>query len=116
MKAEGLDWPLGLRILPGSEPLRKRIDALFQVAAAQAAAGSMTASMPLDMYRSVEKLEKLVQKDKFDRLTLSSDQYAEAERFLRRLKRAARSVATEQTSPPSSPQPAAASSGQQPRY
>jgi hypothetical protein len=112
----GLDWPLALRILPGADPLRNRIDALYQVAAGQAATGSMNAGLPLEMYRSVEKLEKLVQSNKNERMTLSSAMYAEAERFLRRLKQAAREVGTlAQAASPSTPTPFTAGYSQQSR-
>jgi hypothetical protein len=89
-----LDWPLGLRILPGTEPLRKTVDALFQVAATQAASGTMSTGLPLEMHRSVEKLENLLAHDKLERMTLSSDMYVQAQQFLRQLKQAARNVQT----------------------
>jgi len=44
------------------------------------------------MYRAVEKLESLLARDKHERLTFSSDMYGQAERFLRRLKAAARTI------------------------
>jgi len=87
-----LDWPLILRILPGADPLRQRIEAVFQVGASQAATGTLSSGTPLEMYRAVEKLESLLARDKHERLTFSSDMYAQAERFLRRLKAAARTI------------------------
>jgi len=87
-----LEWPLILRILPGADPLRQRIEAVFQIGASQAATGTLSSGTPLEMYRAVEKLESLLARDKHERLTFSSDMYGQAERFLRRLKAAARTI------------------------
>jgi hypothetical protein len=92
MSGGKIDWPLALRILPGAEPLRKRTDAIFTVAATQAASGKINTLLPLQMYRAVEELQTLLIYDKQDLLTLSSDQYEAAADFLRRLKGAAQTI------------------------
>jgi hypothetical protein len=100
-----LEWPLALRVLPGAEADRKRIEGLYQTAADQAAKGSLNPGLPLQIYRAVEKLEKLLARDKAERLTFSSTMYTQCEQFLRRLKQAAQTVAA--ASPPSASVPAA---------
>lgn len=81
-----LQWPLGLRILPGADSHRQRIDQLYKTAAAQALAGTHNRQLPSQIKSAVKELERLVARDKHERLTLSSTMYAEAEAFLRDLK------------------------------
>ena len=81
-----LQWPLGLRILPGADSLRQRIDQLYKTAAAQALAGTLNRQLPSQIKSAVKELERLVAWDKRERLTLTSTMYAEAEVFLRDLK------------------------------
>jgi hypothetical protein len=76
----------------------------------------MNAGLPLEMCRSVAKLEKLVHWNKYERMTLSSEMYAQAEQFLRKLKQAAREVQTlAQASSPSPSMLSAPGYAQQPR-
>jgi hypothetical protein len=110
-----IDWPLALRILPGAEPLRKQIDSLYQVAAAQITAGSISPGLPRELYRAVEKLEKLLLQDKFERMTLSSDMYAQTEQFLRQMKQGARNVQALAQAAPASSSSSVPNYTQQPR-
>jgi hypothetical protein len=82
------EWPLGLRILPGVDPLRQRIEGLYQVAAAQALTGTLNPALPGQIKSAVKQLERLVARDKHDRLTLTTAMYEEAGEFLRQLAQA----------------------------
>jgi hypothetical protein len=84
-----LQWPLGLRILPGADPFRRRIDGLYEVASAQALSGQVNPLLPRKMKAAVQQFERKLALDKVDRYTLSSNQYEIAERFLHRLEKSA---------------------------
>jgi hypothetical protein len=85
-----LSWPTGLRVLaaPEMEELRTQTEALFRAAAAQAAAGPVSPRTDEELARSVERLRRLLQKDKDEKFALSAAIYEESERFLAKLKRA----------------------------
>jgi plastocyanin len=78
-------WPLGLRILPGSDDLREQIDGLFQRVTTQSASGP-TKARQLD--RAVKRLQRLLAIDRHDRFAMPMALYDEGEQFLGRLDRA----------------------------
>jgi plastocyanin len=97
----GLDWPLGLRILAASETdaLRAQIDALFQVAALQAAFGQVNPDLLQEASHAVNRLRFLLLKDKEDRFGMPLAVYEESERFLNKLKKAPRTLLAAQLPP-----------------
>jgi hypothetical protein len=86
-----LRWPLGLTILaaPGADELSEQIEALFEEAASQAAAGSVSPVLAEEARQAVQKLRKLLLKEKAERFGMPLALYRESERFLARLERAA---------------------------
>ncbi len=102
-------WPIGLRILAGarSEELRDQIDALFQVAGAEAMTGTVDPSVSNQLTRNLDDLRRLLLKDKEERFRMALRTYDEAERFLAKLSAAEKVLKTERGSPAS-----AASAGQ----
>jgi hypothetical protein len=83
-----LRWPLGLRILaaPETDQLREQIDALFQEAAGQTAAGGAVGSpLAQEMGEAVRRFRKLLLKDKSERFGMPLAVYSESERFLNQL-------------------------------
>src|SRR5262249_24036706 len=87
-----LDWPLALKVLPGADPLRQKIEGLYDMAAAQASSGQLSPSLPLELYRAVEQLQSLLNYDQQDRLTFSTAMYEQSREFLAQLKRAAQAL------------------------
>jgi hypothetical protein len=85
-----LRWPVGLRVLaaPETDELRAQAEALFQAAAAQAADGPVNPRLGEELTRSVERLRRLLQRDKDERFALPAAVYDESEQFLAKLKRA----------------------------
>jgi plastocyanin len=83
-------WPLGLRILAGpvTGELRDQIDALFQLAADQAAGGPVNAALARETGQAVKQLRGVLLRDKAERFGMPLAVYEDAERFLNRLDRA----------------------------
>ena len=84
-----LRWPIGLAILaaPEADELCERIDALFQETARQAADGSVSPALVETTRQAVQKLRRLLLKDKTERLGMPLAVYQESERFLNQLDR-----------------------------
>jgi len=82
-----IQWPIGLRILGGKrpKPLRDQIDALFQVAATEAAIGSVHRNVTSQLTRDLDEFRQLLLKDKAERFLMTSRNYEEAEAFLEKL-------------------------------
>ena len=87
-----LEWPLGLRLLSGTEveTLRVQVQALFQAAATQAARGQPNATVVQEMAHAADKLRIRLLKHRKEQGGLALHTYEEAERFLDRLKGARR--------------------------
>jgi hypothetical protein len=81
-------WPLGLRILPGSAPYRQRIESLFRLGATQAKAGQLNPALPQQIKQAVTDFERYLRQDKQNRMSLTWSMYDEGAAFLRRLERA----------------------------
>jgi hypothetical protein len=86
-------WPVALRVLPGTAPLRQRIEALIEEEAAQSAIGAVNAHVYLDLVAAVDTLNSLMQRERDTRGSLPSSAYEEAELFLAGLKGAATRLA-----------------------
>jgi hypothetical protein len=86
-----LHWPLGLRILaaPETPEMREQIDALFQETATRAASGPVNPPLIQEISRAIDKLRRLLLKDKVERLGMPLSVYSESERFLNQLEHAA---------------------------
>jgi hypothetical protein len=82
-----LQWPLGLRLLgsPDSDRLRRKAEALFQVAAIQGQSGQINPRFTQEIVQTVEELRRQFQVVN-DRITLARTTSEEAELFLNRLK------------------------------
>jgi hypothetical protein len=85
-----LRWALGLAILaaPGADELREQIEALFDAAARQAAAGPVNPVLGEEAHHAVQKLRRLLLKEKAERFGMPLAVYQESERFLNKLDRA----------------------------
>lgn len=96
-------WPIGLRILAGarSKELRDQIDALFQVAAAEIATGTVNPNVSNELTRKLDELHRLLLKDKEERFRMASRTYDQAERFLVKLSAAEKVLEAEQGNPTS---------------
>jgi hypothetical protein len=94
-QAPQLSWPLGLRILPPApetQALRQQIDALLQSAAAQQAKnGRVNPRVVQELNATVGKLQVLLRRDD-ERRTLPLEVHNEAERFLKKLKDALKTL------------------------
>jgi hypothetical protein len=79
-----LRWPIGLVILaaPGADELCDQIEGLFQEAAGQAAAGPVNAALGNEVRQAVQKLRRLLLKEKAERFRMPLAVYQESERFL----------------------------------
>ena len=90
-------WPIGLRVLAGaqSKELRDQIDALFQVAAAEIATGTVNPNVNNQLTRNLDELRRLLLKDKEERFRMALRTYDEAERFLAKLSAAEKALITE---------------------
>jgi len=86
-----LRWPLGLRILAtqGTDALREQVDVLFHEAASQAARGPVNAHLIQELHQTVNRLRRLLRKDKTERLGMPLAVYNESERFLNQLEHGA---------------------------
>jgi plastocyanin len=80
-----LEWPVGLRALPGAEDLRRQIDALVHDETEQATVGPTNAQLDKELARSVKGLRNLLLRDKEERFSLPLAAYEDAERFLAKL-------------------------------
>ncbi len=82
-----LRWPLGLRVVGGSaaDDLRQQVQALFQLAAQQAQAGSIDPALAQELARSVDRLRRLLLRDRDERFSLALTSYEESEHFLAKL-------------------------------
>jgi hypothetical protein len=87
-----LAWPLGLRILPNkdAQQLCQQLEAMIRVLAKQTKEGQINPRLPGEIKDLVGQLEKLLQKDRDERASLTDNMYAEAQRFLTKLWSAAR--------------------------
>jgi hypothetical protein len=85
-----LRWPIGLAILaaPGVDELCDQIEALFGEAARQAADGSVNPALAEETRQAVNKLRRLLLKEKAERFGMPLAVYQESERFLNKLNRA----------------------------
>ena len=85
-----LRLPIGLAILaaPGADELCEQIDGLFAEAARQAAGGPVNAVLGEEMREAVNKLRRLLRKEKAERFGMPLAVYQESERFLNKLDRA----------------------------
>jgi hypothetical protein len=86
-----LRWPIGLAILaaPGADDLSEQVEALFEEAARQAAAGPVNPELAKEARQAVQKLRRLLLKEKTERFGMPLAVYHESERFLNKLERAA---------------------------
>jgi len=87
-----LRWPLGLTILaaPGADELSAQIGALFEEATRQAAAGPVNPALTDETRQAVQKLRRLLLKEKAERFGMPLTVYQESELFLNKLERAGR--------------------------
>jgi hypothetical protein len=91
-----LRWPIGLAILaaPGADELCEQIDGPFAEAARQAAGGPVNAALAEEMRQAVNKLRRLLLKEKAERFGMPLAVYQESERFLDKLDRAEQRLQT----------------------
>jgi len=82
-----LRWPIGLVILaaPGADELGGQIEALFEESARQAASGPVNPVLAEEARHAVQKLRRLLLKDKSERFLMPLTVYQESERFLNKL-------------------------------
>jgi hypothetical protein len=87
-----LRWPIGLAILaaPGADELSEQVEVLFEEAARQAAAGSVNPVIADEARQAVQKLRRILLKEKAERFGMPLAVYQESERFLNKLERAAK--------------------------
>jgi plastocyanin len=80
-------WPIGLKILGRtvSDDLGEQLNALYLIAAAEAANGQVSANVSSQIKKNLEEFRHRVFKDRNDRLGLPLRVYDEAERFLDKL-------------------------------
>jgi hypothetical protein len=84
----GLDWPLGLRILPPEEKskeLRKRIDDAMVTMFRQSGGPEANTKLLQSVAGDVEKLDKLYRSEVWD-MALTRQQEADVKRFFRRVR------------------------------
>jgi hypothetical protein len=86
-------WPVALRVLPGTAPMRQRIEALLEQEAAQSAIGAVNARVYLDLVSAVDALGGLLFREREERGSLPNAAYEEAESFLAQLQIAATRLA-----------------------
>jgi hypothetical protein len=88
-------WPVGLRALPGDRvgKLRDQIAAFLAQEREEAVSGVVTAHLYLDLTSSVDALRKRLMLDREERFSLTHQAYEDAEDYLAKLKRAAKSLA-----------------------
>jgi hypothetical protein len=88
-----LQWPVALRVLPDTAPLRQRIESLVKEGATQSAVGAVNARVNLDLAAAVDALRDLMDREREERFSLPNATYEEAEKFLAGLKGAATRLA-----------------------
>jgi hypothetical protein len=84
---KGIDWPLGLRILPSEESttLRSEVETFVKMAVYQETSGHVSSKLVSKVKRDLTQLRRLLNKQA-DRLPVSPYTITEAKRFLKRLK------------------------------
>jgi hypothetical protein len=80
-------WPIGLQILAGNrtDELREQLQALFQIAAAEAESGPVNANVSNQLSKDLEEFRQRLLADKNERFGMPLRVYEEAERFLAKL-------------------------------
>jgi hypothetical protein len=81
----GLDWPLGLRILPGAQARRARVELLFYFAATQAGRGQVNPRLQAEIQGALTELARHLLADHAERLTLTPAMYRQSAMFLTQL-------------------------------
>jgi hypothetical protein len=84
---KGIDWPLGLRILPSEEGtnLRSEVETFVKMAVYQETSGHVNSKLVSKVKRDLTKLRRLLN-EQADRLPVSPYTITESKRFLKRLK------------------------------
>jgi hypothetical protein len=84
----GIDWPLGLRILPPgpqTKELRSEVETLFKLVILQEASGHVNHKLVSKIERDLQMLRRLLNEHS-DQLVVPPYTIREAQRFLKRLK------------------------------
>ena len=101
-----IEWPLGLRVLPGEEVARRRsqLGAMFQVLAGQMVQGTVNPSLLVEINQAVDRLAVLLNLDRQTRQSLTSaNLYEDSSRFLTKMREATRIALAVQPSGQSNP-------------
>jgi hypothetical protein len=88
-----VEWPLGIKVLPGDEVARLRIQlgAMFQVLAGQMVQGTVNPLLPVEINQAVDRMAALLNVDRNTRRSLTSaNLYEESSRFLSKMREATR--------------------------
>jgi hypothetical protein len=88
-----IEWPLGLRVLPGGEVdrLRTQLSAMFEVLAVQMVQGTVNPLLLVEINQAVDRLAVLLQLDRTTRRSLTGQNlYDESSRFLAKMREATR--------------------------
>jgi hypothetical protein len=101
-----VEWPLGLRILPGDDVdrLRIQLSAMFQVLGAQMVQGAVNPQLLGEINETVDRLAVLLVVDRDTRRSLTSTNlYEESARFLGKMREATRIAVAVQPAGQSNP-------------